>query len=117
MGRDANLFELSRTRDAMVPAWTAVRSAQLAAPPGARISAPMERCEMKAGLIYEIEPVKPHAADHEYRVFWETMAQIELADRLGYDSGWTLARHFLNELSFFSSPELFLSCVTPRTTH
>ena len=40
---------------------------------------------MKAGLIYEIESVKPHAADHEYRVFWETMAQIELADRLGYD--------------------------------
>jgi len=29
---------------------------------------------MKAGLIYEIESVKPHAADHEYRVFWETIS-------------------------------------------
>jgi len=51
---------------------------------------------MKAGLIYEIESVKPHAADHEYRVFWETMAQIELADRLDYDSVWTVEHHFLN---------------------
>src|SRR6266481_9627496 len=115
MGRDANLFELSRTRDAMVPAWAAVRSAQLAAPPSARISAPMERCEMKAGLIYEIESVKPHAADHEYRVFWETMAQFELADRLGYDSVWTVEHHFLNEFSYCSAPEVFLACVTQRT--
>src|SRR5258708_17294933 len=75
----------------------------------------MERCEMKAGLIYEIESVKPHAADHEYRVFWETMAQIELADRLGFDSVWTVEHHFLNEFSYFSAPEVFLSCVSQRT--
>src|SRR5260370_10054445 len=114
MGRDANLFELSRTRDAMVLAWAGVRSAQLAAPPGARISAPMERCEMKAGLIYEIESVRPHAADHEYRVFWETMAQIELADRLGYDSVWTVEHHFLNGCLCCSAPEVVLPGVDHR---
>ena len=70
---------------------------------------------MKAGLIYEIESVKPHAVDHEYRVFWETMAQIELADRLGYDSVWTVEHHFLNEFSYCSAPEVFLACVTQRT--
>ena len=70
---------------------------------------------MKAGLIYEIESVKPHAADHEYRVFWETMAQIELADRLGFDSVWTVEHHFLNEFSYCSAPEVFLACVTQRT--
>ena len=70
---------------------------------------------MKAGLIYEIESVKPHAADHEYRVFWDTMEQIELADRLGFDSVWTVEHHFLNEFSYCSAPEVFLACVTQRT--
>jgi alkanesulfonate monooxygenase SsuD/methylene tetrahydromethanopterin reductase-like flavin-dependent oxidoreductase (luciferase family) len=75
----------------------------------------MEHREMKAGLIYEIESVKPHAADHEYRVFWETMEQIELADRLGFDSVWTVEHHFLNEFSYCSAPEVFLASVAQRT--
>ena len=70
---------------------------------------------MKAGLIYEIESVKPHAADHEYRVFWETMEQIELADKLGFDSVWTVEHHFLNEFSYCSAPEVFLASVAQRT--
>jgi alkanesulfonate monooxygenase SsuD/methylene tetrahydromethanopterin reductase-like flavin-dependent oxidoreductase (luciferase family) len=75
----------------------------------------MERAEVKAGLIYEIESIKPHRADHEYRVFWDTMAQIELADRLGFDSVWTVEHHFLNEFSYCSAPEVFLACVSQRT--
>ncbi|HUA33249.1 MAG TPA: LLM class flavin-dependent oxidoreductase [Candidatus Binataceae bacterium] len=70
---------------------------------------------MKAGLIYEIESIKPHTPDHEYRIFWETMAQIELADSLGYDSVWTVEHHFLNEFSYCSAPEVFLACVSQRT--
>ncbi|HKN01136.1 MAG TPA: LLM class flavin-dependent oxidoreductase [Candidatus Binataceae bacterium] len=70
---------------------------------------------MKAGLIYEIESIKPHREGHEYRVFWETMEQIELADRLGFDSVWTVEHHFLNEFSYCSAPEVFLACVSQRT--
>lgn len=70
---------------------------------------------MKVGLIYEIESIKPHAPDHEHRVFWETMEQIELADRLGFDSVWTVEHHFLNEFSYCSAPEVFLACVSQRT--
>jgi len=70
---------------------------------------------MKVGLIYEIESVKPHAPGHEHRVFWETMEQIELADRLGFDSVWTVEHHFLNEFSYCSAPEVFLACVSQRT--
>jgi natural product biosynthesis luciferase-like monooxygenase protein len=70
---------------------------------------------VKAGLIYEIESIQPHRADHEYRVFWDTMAQIELADRLGFDSVWTVEHHFLNEFSYCSAPEVFLACVSQRT--
>ncbi len=72
---------------------------------------------MKAGLIYEIESIKPHRPDHEYRIFWETMEQIELADRLGFDSVWTVEHHFLNEFSYCSAPEVFLACVSQRTTN
>src|SRR5579875_1617046 len=71
---------------------------------------------MKVGLIYEIESVKPHAPGHEYRVFWDTMAQIELADRLGFDSVWAVEHHFLTEFSYSSAPEVFLGCVSQRTS-
>jgi alkanesulfonate monooxygenase SsuD/methylene tetrahydromethanopterin reductase-like flavin-dependent oxidoreductase (luciferase family) len=70
---------------------------------------------MKVGLIYEIESIKPHRPNHEYRVYWETMEQIELADRLGFDSVWTVEHHFLNEFSYCSAPEVFLACVSQRT--
>jgi alkanesulfonate monooxygenase SsuD/methylene tetrahydromethanopterin reductase-like flavin-dependent oxidoreductase (luciferase family) len=70
---------------------------------------------VKGGLIYEIESIKPHGPDHEFRVFWDTMAQIELADRLGFDSVWTVEHHFLNEFSYCSAPEVFLACVSQRT--
>jgi alkanesulfonate monooxygenase SsuD/methylene tetrahydromethanopterin reductase-like flavin-dependent oxidoreductase (luciferase family) len=70
---------------------------------------------MKVGLIYEIESVKPHAPDHEYRVFQDSMAQVELADRVGFDSVWAVEHHFLSEFSYSSAPEVFLACVSQRT--
>ncbi len=71
---------------------------------------------MKAGLIYEIETVKPFpSTDYEHRVYRETLEQIELADRLGFDSVWTVEHHFLHEFSYCSAPEVFLGCVAGRT--
>ena len=71
---------------------------------------------MKAGLIYEIESVKPFKSPtYEADVYRETLEQIELADRLGFDSVWTVEHHFLNEFSYCSAPEVFLGCVTQRT--
>jgi len=76
----------------------------------------MEREEMKAGLIYEIETVKPfEAADYEAQVYRETIEQIELADCLGFDSVWTVEHHFLHEFSYCSAPEVFLGCIAGRT--
>jgi alkanesulfonate monooxygenase SsuD/methylene tetrahydromethanopterin reductase-like flavin-dependent oxidoreductase (luciferase family) len=71
---------------------------------------------MKAGLIYEIETVKPFkSANYEADVYRETLEQIELADRLGFDSVWTVEHHFLHEFSYCSAPEVFLGCVAGRT--
>ena len=71
---------------------------------------------MKAGLIYEIETVKPFKSPtYEADVYRETLEQIELADRLGFDSVWTVEHHFLHEFSYCSAPEVFLGCVAGRT--
>jgi alkanesulfonate monooxygenase SsuD/methylene tetrahydromethanopterin reductase-like flavin-dependent oxidoreductase (luciferase family) len=71
---------------------------------------------MKAGLIYEIETIKPFKSPtYEADVYRETLEQIELADRLGFDSVWTVEHHFLHEFSYCSAPEVFLGCVAGRT--
>ncbi len=71
---------------------------------------------MKAGLIYEIETIKPFKSPtYEADIYRETLEQIELADRLGFDSVWTVEHHFLEEFSYCSAPEVFLGCVAGRT--
>src|SRR5205807_6398781 len=42
-------------------------------------------------------------------------AQIELADRLGYDYAWVVEHHFLEEYSHSSAPEVFLGAASQRT--
>ena len=43
------------------------------------------------------------------------MAQLELADQLGYDYVWEVEHHFLEEYSHSSAPEVFLAAATQRT--
>ena len=43
------------------------------------------------------------------------MAQLELADGLGYDYVWEVEHHFLEEYSHSSAPEVFLAAATQRT--
>ena len=40
---------------------------------------------MKFGIFYEHQIPKPWTADSERRTFHESLEQIELADRLGFD--------------------------------
>ena len=40
---------------------------------------------MKFGLLYEMETPRPWHALSEYNTYWEALAQIELADRIGMD--------------------------------
>ena len=44
------------------------------------------------------------------------VAQIELADRLGYDYAWAVEHHFLEEYSHCSAPEVFLGAASQRTS-
>src|SRR5882724_5699542 len=70
---------------------------------------------MKFGLLYEMETPRPWHERSEYNTYWEALAQIELADRLGYDYVWEVEHHFLEEYSHSSAPEVFLGAVSQRT--
>src|SRR6266704_6687873 len=70
---------------------------------------------MKFGIFYEHQLPRPWSADSEYRLLHESLAQIELADGLGYDYAWEVEHHFLEEYSHMSAPEVFLGAASQRT--
>ncbi len=71
---------------------------------------------MKFGIFYEHQLPRPWGADSEYRLLQDSLTQIELADRLGYDYAWVVEHHFLEEYSHMSAPEVFLGAASQRTT-
>jgi alkanesulfonate monooxygenase SsuD/methylene tetrahydromethanopterin reductase-like flavin-dependent oxidoreductase (luciferase family) len=70
---------------------------------------------MKFDLLYELQTPKPHDERSEYRSFHEALEQVDLADRLGFDTVWAVEHHFLVEFAHSSAPEIFLSAVAART--
>lgn len=70
---------------------------------------------MKFSLLYELEMPKPWTPRREYETYWEALAQIQLADEVGFDTVWEVEHHFLVEYSHSPAPEVFLSAVSQRT--
>jgi len=70
---------------------------------------------MRFGIFYEHQIPRPWDAQSEYRLFQESLEQIELADRLGFDYAWEVEHHFLEEYSHSSAPEVFLGAASQRT--
>lgn len=70
---------------------------------------------MRFGIFYEMQLPRPWGPDDERRLFHEALAQVVLADRLGYDYAWEVEHHFLNEYSHSSAPEVFLAAAAART--
>jgi luciferase family oxidoreductase group 1 len=70
---------------------------------------------VRFGIFYEHQIPRPWGARSEYQTFQDSLAQIELADRLGYDYAWVVEHHFLEEYSHSSAPEVFLGAATQRT--
>jgi alkanesulfonate monooxygenase SsuD/methylene tetrahydromethanopterin reductase-like flavin-dependent oxidoreductase (luciferase family) len=71
---------------------------------------------MRFGLFYELQLPRPWADGAEHRIVQETLEQIELADRLGYDYAWAVEHHFLEEYSHCSAPEVLLGAASQRTS-
>jgi alkanesulfonate monooxygenase SsuD/methylene tetrahydromethanopterin reductase-like flavin-dependent oxidoreductase (luciferase family) len=70
---------------------------------------------MKFGIFYELQLPRPWTERSEYQLLQDALAQIELADRLGFDYAWCVEHHFLEEYSHCSAPEGFLGAASPRT--
>src|SRR6201746_158929 len=70
---------------------------------------------MKFGVFYEHQLPRPWTANSEYELFQNSLLQVELADKLGYDYMWEVEHHFLEEYSHSSAPEVFLAAASQRT--
>ena len=70
---------------------------------------------MKFGIFYEHQLPRPWHERSEYELLHDSLAQVELADRLGYDYAWEVEHHFLEEYSHSSAPEVFLAAASQRT--
>ncbi len=71
---------------------------------------------MQFGIFYEHQLPKPWSDDDEYCLLRDALAQVELADRLGFDYAWEVEHHFLDEYSHSSAPEVFLAAAAARTS-
>jgi alkanesulfonate monooxygenase SsuD/methylene tetrahydromethanopterin reductase-like flavin-dependent oxidoreductase (luciferase family) len=72
---------------------------------------------MKFGIFYEHQLPRPWEGGQEHRILHEALEQIELADKLGFDTVWEVEHHFLEEYSHSSAPEVFLAAASQRTTN
>jgi alkanesulfonate monooxygenase SsuD/methylene tetrahydromethanopterin reductase-like flavin-dependent oxidoreductase (luciferase family) len=70
---------------------------------------------MKFGIFYEHQLPRPWSERSEYELLNNSLAQVELADQLGYDYAWEVEHHFLEEYSHSSAPEVFLAAASQRT--
>ena len=70
---------------------------------------------MKFGIFYEHQLPRNWDKDSEHRLFKQSLDQIELADKLGFDYAWEVEHHFLEEYSHSSAPEVFLGAASQRT--
>src|SRR3954447_22728694 len=72
---------------------------------------------MKFGVFYEHQLPRPWTENSEYELLQNSLTQVELADRLGYDYCWEVEHHFLEEYSHSASPAVFLAAARLRTQH
>ncbi|HLF71703.1 MAG TPA: LLM class flavin-dependent oxidoreductase [Dehalococcoidia bacterium] len=75
---------------------------------------------MKFGLQYELQLPRPADRDQwndedELRIVQETLEQVELADKLGFDYAFFVEHHFLEEYCHCSAPEVILGAAAART--
>ena len=70
---------------------------------------------MKFGLMYEIQIPEPHYPGIEQERYRQVLAQVDLADEVGFEYFWTVEHHFLREFSHCSAPEVLYGAISQRT--
>ena len=69
---------------------------------------------MRFDLFYELA-IPADSGRTESAVYADTLAEIELADELGYGCAWLVEHHFMRGYSHSSKPEILLGAVAART--
>jgi natural product biosynthesis luciferase-like monooxygenase protein len=69
---------------------------------------------MHFGIGYELE-VRGRTREIEQRAFNNVLAQISMADELGYHSAWFVEHHFTRGFSHSSAPDLVLAAAARET--
>ena len=70
---------------------------------------------MKVGVLYEHQLPRPWEGGAELAVVQQSLEQVALADRLGFDTVWAVEHHFLEEYAHCSAPEVFLAACAAQT--
>ncbi|WP_428116770.1 LLM class flavin-dependent oxidoreductase [Candidatus Poriferisodalis sp.] len=70
---------------------------------------------MRFSIFYEHQLPRPWDEGAEARVVHEALEQVQLADRLGFNTVWEVEHHFLEEYSHSSAPEVFLAACAATT--
>lgn len=71
---------------------------------------------MQFGMMYEIQIPKPWHARSEYDAYQQVVAQVQLAERMGFSACWTVEHHFLSEYSHCSAPEVLYGYLAAKTS-
>ena len=69
---------------------------------------------MQFDLFYEISQ-PPQLKRSEIDAFTQTLAEIDLADRLGFGCAWLVEHHFMRGYSHSAKPDLILAAASQRT--
>ena len=70
---------------------------------------------MKFGLMSMIQIQEPFYPGVEKERYDQVLAQVELADEVGFDYFWAVEHHFLREFSHCSAPEVLYGAISQRT--
>src|SRR3954454_6865149 len=70
---------------------------------------------MRFGIFYEHQLPRPWGEDADHRLLRDALEQIEIADRVGFDTVWEVEHHFLEEYSHSSASDVFLAAASQRT--
>jgi alkanesulfonate monooxygenase SsuD/methylene tetrahydromethanopterin reductase-like flavin-dependent oxidoreductase (luciferase family) len=70
---------------------------------------------VRFGIFYEHQLPRPWGPDAEAALVRDSLEQVALADRLGFDYVWEVEHHFLEEYSHSPAPEVFLAAASQRT--
>ena len=67
------------------------------------------------GLCMKFKYGEPFYPGVEKERYDQVLAQVELADEVGFDYFWTVEHHFLREFSHCPAPEVLYGAVSQRT--